>query len=198
LTGDDALLKDQRNRFLELKEKYADLLKEFSPVVFGEGKKGAEIFMIGEAPGKREIEKGRPFVGQAGKNLDEFLEYLGIDRIDVYITNAVKFRPVKRNPDTGRLSNRAPTAKEIELFRPLLMDEIDLIDPPVIVTLGNIPLASLTGGDIKIGDVHGKASDYKGKMLYPLYHPASIIYRRGLKEVYREDLTRLKSLLKKQ
>jgi uracil-DNA glycosylase family 4 len=197
LTGDDAPLKNQMNSIPELKEKYAALLAEYSPVVLGEGKKGAEIFMIGEAPGKQEVEKGRPFVGQAGKNLDEFLEYLGIERTDVYITNAVKFRPVKKNPDTGRLSNRAPTAKEIELFRPLLMDEIDLIDPPVIVTLGNIPLASLTGRDIKIGDVHGGPSEYKGKMLYPLYHPASIIYRRGLKEVYLEDLTRLKSLLRK-
>lgn len=184
------------NSVSQLNEKYADLLERYNPVVPGEGEKGADIFMIGEAPGKWEIEKGRPFVGQAGKNLDEFLEYLELERKDIYITNAVKFRPVKKNPDTGRLSNRAPTTKEIDLFRPLLMDEIDLIDPSVIVTLGNTPLLSLTGENIRIGDVHGKPEEYKGRTLYPLYHPASVIYRRELREVYLEDLARLKSLLK--
>ena len=184
------------NSVSQLNEKYADLLERYNPVVPGEGEKGADIFMIGEAPGKWEIEKGRPFVGQAGKNLDEFLEYLELERKDIYITNAVKFRPVKKNPDTGRLSNRAPTTKEIDLFRTLLMDEIDLIDPSVIVTLGNTPLLSLTGENIRIGDVHGKPEEYKGRTLYPLYHPASVIYRRELREVYLEDLARLKSLLK--
>ena len=179
----------------ELKEKYADLLKQYSPVVMGEGKKGAKAFMIGEAPGRWEVEKGRPFVGAAGKNLDEFLEFLELEREAIYITNAVKFRPVKKNSGTGRTSNRAPTTKEIEAFRPLLMDEIDLIRPSIIITLGNIPLLSLTVKKIKIGDVHGKPADFGGRTLYPLYHPASIIYRRELKEVYMEDLARLKPLL---
>ncbi len=185
------------NSIAQLREKYEDLLVKYSPVVMGEGAEGAHIFMIGEAPGKWEIEKGRPFVGQAGKNLDEFLELLELKREDVYITNAVKFRPVKKNPRTGSLSNRAPTVKEIELFRPLLMDELDLVDPSIIVTLGNIPLLALTGRNIRIGDVHGRPMDFSGKTLYPLYHPASIIYRRELKEVYKEDLLRIKPLIKK-
>lgn len=185
------------NSTAQLREKYEDLLEKYSPVVMGEGEKGAHIFMIGEAPGRWEIEKGRPFVGQAGKNLDGFLEVLGLERKDVYITNAVKFRPVKKNPRTGSLSNRAPTVKEIELFRPLLMDELDLVDPSIIVTLGNVPLLSLTGQNIRIGDVHGKPMDFRGKTLYPLYHPASIIYRRELEEVYKEDLLRIKSLIEK-
>ena len=176
-------------------EKYAALLAEYMPVVMGEGDNRAELFMIGEAPGKMEIEKGRPFVGAAGKNLDEFLEFVGLERKDIYITNAVKFRPVKKSPDTGRLSNRAPAKKEIELFRPLLMDEIDLVGPSLIITLGNTPLFSLAGKDIKIGAVHGKLMEFEGKRLYPLYHPASIIYRRELRDVYMEDLTNLKKLL---
>ncbi len=172
-------------------------MAKYSPVVMGEGAEGAHICMIGEAPGKWEVEKGRPFVGQAGKNLDEFLEMLELERKDIYITNAVKFRPVKKNARTGSLSNRAPTVKEIELFRPLLMDELDLVDPTMIVTLGNIPLLALTGQNLKIGDVHGRPMDFRGKTLYPLYHPASIIYRRELIEVYKEDLLRIKPLIKK-
>lgn len=84
------------NSTAQLREKYEDLLAKYSPVVMGEGAEGAHIFMIGEAPGKWEVEKGRPFVGQAGKNLDEFLEMLELERKDIYITNAVKFRPVKK------------------------------------------------------------------------------------------------------
>lgn len=184
------------NRVDQLTQKYADLLKKYQPVVLGEGSIDAGIVMIGEAPGRFEIEQGRPFVGQAGKNLDEFLDLLGISRKDLYVTNAVKFRPTKANKATGRLSNRAPTAKEIELFRPMLMDEIALVDPSIIVTLGNVPLFSLVGTSIKIGDVHGTAMKFHGKTLYPLYHPASIIYRRELKKVYQQDLLRLKEIIK--
>ena len=191
----DVMSQESLESICKLKEKHADLLEEYSPVVLGEGKKGAAIFMIGGAPGKREVERGRPFVGVAGKNLDEFLEFLELEREEIYITNSVKFRPVKKNPDTGRLSNRAPSTKEIELFRPLLMDEISAVKPSIIITLGNIPLLSLTGKKLKIGDVHGRPAEFEGKVLYPLYHPASIIYRKELKEIYRQDLERLKPLL---
>lgn len=175
--------------------KYADILLRYSPIVLGEGKKEAAIFMIGEAPGKHEIERGAPFVGTAGKNLDGFLKVLQLKREEIYLTNAVKFRPVKENPRTKRLSNRAPTPKEIELFHPMLMDEIDIIKPSVIVTLGNIPLSSITGKKQKIGDLHGVPIRFQNRILYPLYHPASIIYRQELKKVYMQDLTHLKSLL---
>jgi DNA polymerase len=191
----DILSQKTLNSFWELEERYASLLAEYKPVVLGEGDKKAHIFMIGEAPGKSEVEEGRPFVGAAGRNLDGFLEFLRLERKDIYITNAVKFRPVRENPDTGRLSNRTPTAKEIELFRPLLTDEIDLVSPSIIITLGNTPLFSLVGKNIRIGEVHGRPMEFEGIMLYPLYHPASIIYRRELKAVYQEDLARLKELL---
>lgn len=194
----DMLFQKPPEIVLDLKKKYKDLLEEYSPVVLGEGMKGSAIFAIGEAPGKWEVEKGRVFVGAAGKNLNEFLEFLEIRKEEIYITNAVKFRPVKKNPNNGRLSNRAPTLKEIELFRPLLMDEIDVVRPSIIITLGNIPLSSLTGRKLKIGDVHGMAMDFEGKTLYPLYHPASVIYRRELREVYMRDLRQLKPLLQKE
>ncbi len=179
-----------------LEEKYKDLLSKYSPVVLGEGIGRATIFMIGEAPGRNEIEEKKPFVGAAGKNLEEFLDILQLKRKDIYLTNAVKFRPVKENLKTKRLSNRAPTSKEIELFRPMLMDEIDIIEPSIIITLGNVPLFSLTGKKQKIGDVHGVVTYFLGRILYPLYHPASIIYRRGLKDIYIQDLIRLKHLLR--
>jgi uracil-DNA glycosylase family 4 len=186
------------NRIEQLARKYSELLKEYHPVVLGNGNMNAEIVMIGEAPGRFEIEQGQPFVGQAGKNLDEFLDVLGLRRQDLYVTNAVKFRPTKAGHTTARLSNRAPTAKEIELFRPMLMDEIAIVDPSIIVTLGNVPLFSLMGTKIKIGEVHGTIMEYSGKVLYPLYHPASIIYRRELEAVYRQDLMRLKEILQQR
>ena len=99
----------------------------------------------------------RPFVGKAGKNLDEFLRILDIKREDIYITNAVKFRPVKVDPDTGRTSNRPPNREEIDLNRTVLYKELTIIRPSFVVSLGNIPLRVLTDDNkITIGQVHGK------------------------------------------
>ena len=86
-------------------------------LVFGEGNPNARLLLVGEAPGKQETLQRRPFVGQAGKNLDEFLQVVGLKREDLYITNVVKFRPFKLNEKTGRTSNRPPTREEIELSR---------------------------------------------------------------------------------
>jgi DNA polymerase len=192
------LTKQKADRIKVLRKKYRELLEKYEPVVMGEGNPDAEIFMVGEAPGRTEIDLGRPFVGQAGKNLDEFLEILQISREDMYLTNAVKFRPTRESGKTGRISNRPPTVKEIELFRPLLMEEIEIVNPSIVITLGNIPLFAVTGSSIKIGDVHGEVLEYGVKILYPMYHPASIIYRRELKEVYERDLLKLKSMLTKR
>ncbi|MBA1335495.1 MAG: Uracil-DNA glycosylase family protein, clostridial type [Firmicutes bacterium] len=191
-------MEDKAGRLTALEVKYRELLESYKPVVLGEGNPEADILMIGEAPGKTEVELKRPFVGQAGRNLDEFLEALELKREDLYITNAVKFRPTRVNADTGSISNRAPTAKEIEIFRPLLMDEIETVAPSVVVSLGNIPLFCLIGKNTRIGDVHGRPMELGQRILYPLYHPASIIYRRELKSVYRDDLARLKVLLEEQ
>ena len=159
-------------------------------LVFGEGPLRARIALIGEAPGEQESLQGRPFVGKAGKNLDEFLALSGMNRAEMYITNTVKYRPVKRSA-AGNTVNRAPTQEEISLGLPFLRRELALVDPEVVVTLGNVPLRALLGRQATIGALHGQWQIWEGRRLYPLYHPASIIYNRALKGVYEEDVVRL-------
>ncbi len=159
-------------------------------LVFGEGPLRARIALIGEAPGEQESLQGRPFVGKAGKNLDEFLALSGMNRAELYITNTVKYRPVKRSA-AGNAVNRAPTQEEISLGLPFLRRELALVDPEVVVTLGNVPLRALMGRSATIGALHGQWQIWEGRRLYPLYHPASIIYNRALKGVYEEDVVRL-------
>lgn len=167
------------------------------PIVFGEGNSNAFIVLVGEAPGAKEIEAERPFVGQAGKNLDEFLEVLELDRKDIYITNVVKIRPYKVNEKTGRKSNRPPNKEEIEQYEKYMLEEINIIQPKVVVTLGNVPLkALLRDSKATIGEKHGTAIQMENHYVFPLYHPASIIYRQELKKIYREDLVKLKEFLK--
>lgn len=170
-------------------------------LVLGHGNLNSPIMLIGEAPGAKEIELGQPFVGQAGKHLEEFLQVLEIKREDIYITNSVKYRPTKVNPKTGRFSNRTPTIKEIEDFREFVFEEIDIINPKIIVTLGNIPLKSLLEKSIKIGEVHGRLESIyingNPYSLFPLYHPAAVIYNRDLREVYISDLHKLKKEIDK-
>lgn len=166
-------------------------------VVFGEGKSDANIVLVGEAPGEKETKYVRPFVGQAGKNLDEFLEILELKREDIYITNTVKFRPFKINPNTGRLSNRPPTKEEIKLCLPFLLEQLGIIEPKIVATLGNTPLRAIAGDDkISIGETHGSPVKMSEYYLFPLYHPASIIYNMSLKEVYHDDLLKLKEFIK--
>ena len=160
-----------------------------------EGEIGARVMLVGEAPGEQETLQGRPFVGKAGKNLDEFLELAGLERSALYVTNAVKFRPTKRSA-AGRTVNRPPTREEVSLFLPWLRREIELVAPEVIVTLGNVPLRALTGPKAVIGDVHGAFQDADGLRLYPMYHPASLIYNPGLRTVYAEDVRRLSAHLR--
>ena len=157
-------------------------------LVFGEGRVGAPVMMIGEAPGEQESLQGRPFVGKAGKNLDAFLAQAGMDRAALYVTNVVKFRPTKLSA-AGRTVNRPPTQEEIKLFLPWLLREIDLVDPRYIITLGNVPLKALTGRGSVIGDLHGSFIDWQGRRLFPMYHPASVIYNPALKDVYSRDIT---------
>ena len=148
--------------------------------------------LIGEAPGEQETLQGRPFVGKAGKNLDHFLEIAGLERGDIYISNAVKIRPTKVGR-TGRLSNRPPTKEEIALFRPWLLREIEEVSPRVIATLGNVPLQAVLGKSVPIGQVHGQMMEAgeTGLPLFALYHPASLIYNRSLTDVYEADVRTL-------
>ena len=181
----------------ELQEYIADSLPEKKDVlVFGEGPRQPKLMLIGEAPGEQETLQGRPFVGKAGKNLDHFLELARLDRSDIYISNAVKFRPTKTGK-TGRISNRPPTKDEIALFRPWLVREIREVAPRIVATLGNVPLGAVTGKRITIGEVHGQIipAGETGRQLFALYHPASLIYNRSLESVYEQDVRQLAEIL---
>lgn len=166
-------------------------------LVHGEGSIGARVMLIGEAPGEQETLQRRPFVGKAGKNLDEFLALVQLDRGALYVSNTVKFRPTKISA-AGRVVNRPPTREEINLFLPWLKQEISLVGPQVVVTLGNVPLRALMGGKTVIGDVHGRFQQVEDMLLYPMYHPASMIYNPALREVYGEDIRRLATWLKQE
>lgn len=165
--------------------------------VFGEGDVNSRIVFIGEAPGADEEASGRPFVGKAGKNLSAFLTSAGIERSNIYITNAVKFRPVKINEKTGRASNRTPTSDEISFYREWLIKELAVIAPSLVVTLGNTPLFAVTGNKaLKISSVHGELFEHHDATynlsfkLMPFYHPAAIIYRRKLISEYEKDMAK--------
>lgn len=182
----------------ELERLIAELYEgERKILVHGEGAPEARVMLVGEAPGEQETLQGRPFVGKAGKNLNEFLELAGLRREELYVTNAVKFRPTKLSA-AGRIVNRPPTREEVQLFLPWLRREIELVRPGVIVTLGNVPLRALTGPKTVIGDAHGAFREVEGLRLYPMYHPASLIYNPSLREVYAQDVRRLADCLRKE
>ena len=166
--------------------------------VWGEGPRGAAVAFVGEAPGGKEVAEGRPFVGQAGEHLNSFLGLAGIQRSQIYVTNAVKFRPVKQ----GRRGfvNRPPTIREIRLCQEYLLEELGLLDQlRLIVSLGNVPLRALTQAALTIGQIHGQLISWYGPrgqvQLFPLYHPASIIYNKKLSEIYQGDLLKLAKII---
>jgi uracil-DNA glycosylase len=183
-----------------LEYEYKDIilkeLKSEDRIVFGDGNPNAKVVLIGEAPGKKEEETGRAFVGSAGKNLDEFLKILELEREDIYITNVVKVRPYKLNKETQRTTNRTPNKKEIDISIRTLISQLEIIMPKIVVTLGNVPLKAVLGDDnAKIGDYHGLKIQLEKFDLFPLYHPASIIYNRSLYQTYIEDVVKLKEYI---
>lgn len=183
---------------------YSKYIKEFckEEIVLGEGNLDAQIILVGEAPGRDEVRLSKPFVGMAGKNLDEFLSMLELKRSSIYITNVIKYRLSKVNPKTGRMINRPATKEDIDSSKKYLHSEINIIKPIYIVTLGNVALRAVTNDfHSSIGALHGKSYtkiNDEGFMfnLYPLYHPASIIYNRNLKSIYIEDILRFKDEIK--
>ena len=190
----------KQNKINELYKEYEEKFKDFE-VVLGEGNIDADIFLIGEAPGKDEVLQKKPFVGMAGKNLSFFLETINVNRQDIYITNTIKYRLSKINPKSGRVVNRPTTAKDLEQNVDYLYKEIGIIRPKYIVTLGNVPLkAVMNDKKVNIGDVHGTLRDVviegKNYKIFPLYHPASIIYNRSLKDVYLEDMIKFSNIIK--
>lgn len=168
---------------------------EYVPVL-GDGNPNASILIVGEAPGKNEAETGKPFCGRAGKVLDELLESIGLERSSVYITNIVKDRPQK---------NRDPLPEEIAWYAPYLDQQIDIIKPKVIVTLGRFSmeyLFSRYGVDQEektISQLHGtvhEATTGETKVyIVALYHPAACIYNQKLKETLLEDMQQLKQFM---
>lgn len=168
-------------------------------IVTGEGDPHPRIMLIGEAPGAQEEAQGRPFVGKAGKNLDAFLERLGLPREALWISNVVKLRPYKVSAK-GTLSNRPPNREELAFFTPWLHREIAMIAPEVIVTLGNTALHAVVDDHAVIGDMHGRPTEvehpvFGKRIVFPLYHPASVIYNRSLMAVWDQDLDALRSYL---
>ncbi len=154
--------------------------------VLGEGNPKAEIMFVGEAPGQREDEQGRPFVGPAGKFLDELLQSIGLRREDVYISNVVKFRPPE---------NRDPTPEEKEACLPWLQLEIAIIKPKVIVPLGRHALGTFFT-DLNITAAHGKPQVLNATTaVFPIYHPAAALHNGGLRQSLFDDFAALRAFL---
>jgi uracil-DNA glycosylase len=153
----------------------------------GEGPANAEIMLIGEGPGFYENEQGRPFVGAAGKFLEDLLAKIGMQRSDVFITNVVKCRPP---------SNRDPEPGEIEACNDYLERQIQAINPKVIVTLGRYSMGRFLP-NAKISDVHGQATIVKGRLIVAMYHPAAALHQQSLKPTLEKDFSRLPELIAK-
>jgi len=168
------------------------LRKTCKQVVPGEGPAEAEIMFIGEGPGQKEDELGRPFVGAAGKFLEEMLASIKLKRDQVYIANVVKCRPPQ---------NRDPLPEEAAACWPWLLEQIKIIQPKLIVTLGRHSMERFLPGQ-KISEVHGKVMrreiESLGKQIfYTLYHPAAALYNGGMREVLIKDFKRIPKIIEK-
>jgi DNA polymerase len=159
-------------------------------VVFGVGNPEAELMFVGEAPGFHEDKQGYPFVGQAGKLLDQLLGGSGMSREDVYIANVIKCRPP---------GNRDPMPDEIEACESHLFRQVELIQPTLVGTLGNFATKLLSGKPAGITRVHGQEQQVdlgdRAVLLYPLYHPAAALYTPAMLSVLQEDFARIPELL---
>lgn len=151
----------------------------------GEGPDNAEIMFIGEGPGFHENEQGRPFVGVAGKFLEELLASIGMSREQVFITNVVKCRPP---------GNRDPQGDELDSCYQYLERQIQAINPKVIITLGRFSMARFLP-NAKISDVHGQAARVKNRLIVPMYHPAAALHQPSLRPIVERDFLRLPELI---
>ncbi|HBA60472.1 MAG TPA: uracil-DNA glycosylase [Elusimicrobia bacterium] len=175
--------------------------------VFGVGSRKAKVVFVGEGPGFQEDHRGEPFVGRSGQLLDKIIEtVLGLKRSDVYIANIVKCHPMK-NPETPEAhgNDRPPTPEEISACRPYLDEQLRLIKPACIVTLGSVATKVLLGIDKGISTVRGRSYDYPVELfgpghpitVIPTYHPAALLRNPNLKRDTWEDMKMLKSFLEK-
>lgn len=166
--------------------KLCPLYKTATRGVPGEGNPEAEIMFVGEGPGQKEDELGRPFVGAAGKLLEELLRHVGLTRNDVYIANVIKHRPP---------GNRDPLPEELEACWPYLRRQIEVIQPNIIVLLGRHALERFLPGKA-ISQMRGRAYRFGGKVYFAMYHPAAALYQGSLKQTLFNDMEKLPVVLK--
>jgi uracil-DNA glycosylase len=159
-------------------------------VVFGAGDPSSDLMFVGEAPGFHEDKQGVPFVGAAGKLLEQLLAGIGLTRDEVYIANVLKCRPP---------GNRDPLPEEIQACESHLWRQIELIEPRVVATLGNFATKLLSGRPTGITRVHGQEQEVtlggRRVLLYPIYHPAAALYTPRMLEVLKDDFARLPELM---
>ena len=169
-----------------------ELAAQATQLVMGDGTANAEIVFVGEAPGKNEDEQGKPFVGASGKFLNEMLAAAGLNRSDVYITNIVKYRPP---------NNRDPLADEKKAFWPYLLQELEIISPKVVITLGRHSGVYFIPG-LVISRDHGKPQKIVSKgrdlLVIPLYHPAAALYNGNMRQTLIDDFLRVSEHIAKQ
>ncbi len=164
-----------------------DLAKTANHLVMGEGDPDARIVFIGEAPGKNEDMTGKPFVGAAGKFLDELLASVGLNRRDVFITSIVKYRPP---------NNRDPKPEEKEASWPYLLRQLEVINPTMIVTLGRHSMGYFVP-NVTIGDVHGQLITGGQWPVLPLLHPAAALYNNNMRQTIKDDFKQVPVALRK-
>jgi len=162
-----------------------EIAKYRNRVVPGEGAEDADIMFIGEAPGWHEDQQGRPFVGPAGKYLDELLASISLRREQVYIANVIKCRPQ---------GNRDPLPTEIQNCRQWLQRQIEIIQPKMIVTLGRYSMAMFFPGK-SISKIHGTAQKRDDVVYYAMYHPAAALHQQSLRQAIEEDMLKIPTLL---
>lgn len=188
---DKQTLLDQIRADILKKNICPNLAQEATNLVMGDGNADADIVFIGEAPGKNEDLQGLPFVGAAGKFLNEMLEGIGMDRSDVYITNIVKYRPP---------NNRDPLPEEKKAFWPYLVKQLQVIKPTVVVTLGRHSMEYFLPNQ-KISAIHGEPKRVvfgEDKIvILPLFHPAAALYNGGMRQTLIEDFSALPVVVEK-
>ena len=193
LSGDNTSLDQLCQRTLACK-KCPNLVSSRTQVVFGVGNPKADLMFVGEAPGQDEDRQGEPFVGAAGKLLTKIIETMGLSRDDVYIANILKCRPDTPGRNTG---NRAPTTDEMATCVPWLHEQIDFIQPRMLVALGKTAVGGLLEKEVAITRFRGQWQNYRGIPLMPTYHPAYLLHKQSLAEkrkVWEDMLTVMEKL----
>jgi uracil-DNA glycosylase len=192
MTNDDkqALL-DRIKQEIINKNTCADLAAQATNLVMGDGNINADIVFIGEAPGKNEDAQGLPFVGAAGKFLNEMLAHAGMQRSDVYITNIVKYRPP---------NNRDPLPEEKKAFWPYLLKQLQIIQPKVVITLGRHSMEYFLPG-LRISEIHGQPKRIQFGdekiVIIPLFHPAAALYNGSMRQTLIDDFLLVPKIIEK-